>query len=151
MVVENGASSLPETVLIAAAQPAVFTQFQSGTGAGVIVVAQSSGAQFLNTPLAPASAGDALVIYCSGLGAVDPPVAEGSAAPSSPLSTTSNPVSVTIGGQPAHVFFAGLAPGFAGLYQVNVIVPQGISSGSNIPVVLNVAGASSVPVTVAIR
>jgi len=150
-IVNNGASSLPEAVLIAEAQPAVFTQDQSGKGAGVIVVAQPSGARFLNTPAAPATAGDALVIYCSGLGAVNPPVPDGSAAPSSPLSNTANPVTATIGEKPAPVFFAGLAPGFAGLYQVNVTVPQGIASGSSVPVVLTVAGASSAPVTVAIQ
>jgi uncharacterized protein (TIGR03437 family) len=150
-IVNNGASSLPEAVLIAEAQPAVFTQDQSGQGAGVIVVAQPSGARFLNTPAAPATAGDALVIYCSGLGAVNPPVPDGSAAPSSPLSNTANPVTATIGEKPAPVFFAGLAPGFAGLYQVNVTVPQGIASGSSVPVVLTVAGASSAPVTVAIQ
>jgi uncharacterized protein (TIGR03437 family) len=82
---------------------------------------------------------------------VNPPVPDGSAAPSSPLSNTANPVTATIGEKPAPVFFAGLAPGFAGLYQVNVTVPQGIASGSSVPVVLTVAGASSAPVTVAIQ
>ena len=49
-IVRNGAYSLPEPVLIAEAQPAVFTEDQSGTGPGLIVVAQSNGAEFLNTP-----------------------------------------------------------------------------------------------------
>jgi uncharacterized protein (TIGR03437 family) len=150
-IVRNGAYSLPEPVLVAEAQPAVFTQDQSGSGPGIIVVAQSNGAEFLNTPSAPASAGDALIIYCAGLGAVSPPVQDGSAAPSSPPASTTNPVTATIGGKPGQVLFAGLAPGFAGLYQVNVTVPEGVAAGSSVPVVLTVAGASSRPVTVAIK
>jgi len=62
-----------------------------------------------------------------------------------------NPVTATIGGQPAKVLFAGLAPGFAGLYQVNVVVPTGVTTGADIPVILTTAGFSSTPVTVAIK
>jgi uncharacterized protein (TIGR03437 family) len=62
-----------------------------------------------------------------------------------------NDATVTIGDQPAQVFFSGLAPEFAGLYQVNVIVPSGIAPGANVPVILTVAGVSSPPVTVAIQ
>jgi uncharacterized protein (TIGR03437 family) len=152
LIVQQGTSySMPETVMVAQAQPSVFTQDQSGAGAGVIAVATASGAQFVNTPSTPASAGDALVIYCAGLGAVTPPVPAGSAAPLLTLSNTVNPVTATIGGQPGQVFFAGLAPGYVGLYQVNVIVPTGIAAGAQVPLILSVAGASSPPVTVAIR
>ena len=122
-VTQNGTYSFAETIVVAAANPAVFTQAQSGQGAGVIVVVKAAGTQFEASATEPATAGDALVIYCSGLGAVSPPVADGAAAPLSTLSKTVNPVTVTIGGQSAQVLFAGLAPGFAGLYQVNAIVP----------------------------
>ena len=54
-------------------------------------------------------------------------------------------------GQNAQVQFAGLAPGFAGLYQVNVVVPEGVTAGANVPVILTTAGFSSPPVTVAIQ
>jgi uncharacterized protein (TIGR03437 family) len=114
-------------------------------------VITSAGAQFLNAPSAPATAGDALVIYCTGLGAVSPAVPAGTAAPSSTLSWTTGTVSVTLGGQPAHVLFSGLAPTYAGLYQVNAIVPAGIAPGSDVPVVLSVGGVSSPPVSVAIH
>jgi uncharacterized protein (TIGR03437 family) len=60
-------------------------------------------------------------------------------------------VSVTIGAQPAQVLFAGLAPGFAGLYQVNAVVPPGITPGAKVPVILTTAGFSSAPVTVAVQ
>lgn len=151
IVQQNSSYSLPQPVLLAAAQPAVFTQNQSGTGPGVIVVLKANGTEFETSPTAPASAGDALIIYCSGLGAVSPPVSAGSAASSTQLSNTVNPVTVTVGGESAEVLFAGLAPGFAGLYQVNAIVPSGIAASASVPVVLTVGGRSSVPVTVSIQ
>jgi uncharacterized protein (TIGR03437 family) len=147
----NNTYSLPQAVTVGPAQPAVFSQNQSGTGPGVIVVVKPDGTQFETGPSAPASAGDALVIYCTGLGGVTPPVTAGAAASLTQLSKTDDPVKVTVGGQPATVLFAGLAPGFAGLYQVNVTVPAGIAASPNTPVVLTVAGQSSVPVTVAIQ
>jgi uncharacterized protein (TIGR03437 family) len=151
LIQQNNAYSLPEPMTIAIAQPAVFSQDETGQGAGIIVVVTPDQEQFLATPATPASAGDALVIYCAGLGAVSPAVPAGSAAPSSTLSYTVNTTTVKVGGQPAQVLFAGLAPGFAGLYQVNAIVPTGIASAANVPVVLTVGGISSSPVTVAIK
>ena len=48
-----------------------------------------------------------------------------------------------IGGQPANVSFAGMAPGFAGLLQVNVSVPQGASSGPQTPIELTIGGVAT--------
>jgi uncharacterized protein (TIGR03437 family) len=146
------AYSQPQNVTIAATQPGVFTQDQSGTGPGAIQVQKAgSSVSTLVTASNPASAGDALLIFCTGLGTVSPTVAAGAATPASPLSHTDNPVTVTIGGQSATVLFAGLAPGFVGLYQVNVTVPKGIAPATNVPLVMTVAGADSLPVTVAIK
>ena len=50
----------------------------------------------------------------------------------------------------AQVLFAGLTPGFTGLYQVNVIVPGGVTPADNVPVVISVAGQTSLPVTIGI-
>jgi uncharacterized protein (TIGR03437 family) len=151
IVTQNGASSMPETVLVGPAQPSVYTQNQSGTGAGAVMVKQASGAEFLNTPSAPAGAGDVLEIYCTGLGAVSPAVPAGSAAPAAALSNVVNPVTVTIAGVPAQVLFAGLAPGFAGLYQVNATVPAGVTAGMGVPLIVSESGAASPAVTVAIH
>jgi uncharacterized protein (TIGR03437 family) len=151
VVSHGGLYSPPQTLAVARTQPAVFTQNQTGSGPGAILVIKSDGTEFLNTASAPASAGDSLAIYCAGLGPVLPPVADGAAAPVSPLSQTTLPVSVTIGGQNAQVLFSGLAPGFAGLYQVNAVVPAGIAPAANVPLTLSVAGITSAAVTITIR
>ena len=55
-----------------------------------------------------------------------PAVLDGTAAPLSPLSLINGMVAAQIGGKPAGVVFSGLAPGFAGLAQINVVIPQRI-------------------------
>jgi uncharacterized protein (TIGR03437 family) len=152
VIVQNGAAvSEPQMVAVGAAQPGVFTQNQSGSGPGSILGQKAGGVAALNTAANPASAGDYLLIYCTGLGTVSPGVPAGAAAPYSALSYTDNTVTVTVGGIDAPVKFSGLAPGYAGLYQVNAVVPSGLAAGPGVPVVVIVAGASSAPVTVAIK
>lgn len=149
VIVRRGETvSVPETVVVAAAQPAIYTQDQSGKGPGVIVRGVDNS---VVTAANPAHAGEVVVLYANGLGAVDPPVASGAAAPAAgPLSRTVNPVTVTVGGQPARVDFAGLTPGFPGLYQLNVALPAGLT-GTALEVVATVAGVASPPVTIAVR
>jgi uncharacterized protein (TIGR03437 family) len=148
LVIRGNTLSLPEPVTIAAARPAVFAVNSAGAGQGHIYRAP---ANTLADAAAPVRAGDVVVIYCTGLGPVDPPVEAGQAAPAEPLSQTVHPVSLTIGGRAAMVLFAGLTPGFSGLYQVNAVIPEGIAPGDAVPVVLSVAGQSSPAVTMAAR
>ena len=150
LIVTNGpALSVPETVAIAPAQPGVFAQ---ADGSGVIFgVKPGSSDQILVDAGHPVSAGYAIVIYCAGLGPVSPPIAAGAAAPLAPPATTTNPVTVTIGGKTAQVFFGGLVGGFAGLYQVNAYVPKGITPGNAVPLLVSVAGFDSAPVTIAVK
>ena len=117
----------------------------------VFGVKSGTTTQFLVDANQPVSAGDAIVIYCAGLGPVNPPVEAGSAAPLSPPAVTANPVTVTIGGTEAKVFFGGLVGGFAGLYQVNAYVPAGVKAGAAVPLVVQVAGFDSAAVTIAIK
>jgi uncharacterized protein (TIGR03437 family) len=153
IVVQSGAAlSQPEMVTIGAAKPSVFTQDQSGSGPGAILVQKAgTSVSTLVTASNPASAGDALLIFCTGLGTVSPTVAAGASTPAAPLSKTDNQVTVKVGGQNATVLFAGLAPGFVGLYQVNVTVPAGIAAASNVPLIMTAAETDSTPVTVAIK
>ncbi len=151
LIVHNGSAlSVPQGLLVAASQPGIYTQDQSGSGPGVIVDF-NTGEEV--TPQYPANPGDTLTIYCTGLGPVNPPVETGMLAPTSePFARTATPVTVTIGGVNAQVEFAGLAPGTPDLYQVNAVVPLGVQPGSAVPMVLSVAGQSSPPVvTIAIQ
>jgi uncharacterized protein (TIGR03437 family) len=93
-----------------------------------------------NSSSNPAAVGSVIAVFMTGLGAVDHAVATGASASANPLSRVTGTVSATIGGQSASVSFAGLAPGFAGLYQVNVRVPQ-VPAG-NQPVQVSVNGVA---------
>ena len=150
IVQQGGQLAIPETVVLAEAQPAVFTQNESGQGAGAVLVYKPDGTEFENDAAHPASTGDVLAIYCSGLGEVSPAVPEGVAAPPA-LVDTVDTVSVTIGGVAAQVSYAGLAPELVGAYQINVTVPAGIAPGSSVPLIVSESGAMSPPVTVAIQ
>ena len=100
--------------------------FEAGTAAAAALDASFR----LITAANPAKRGQAIQIYANGLGPVSNQPATGEPASSAKLSQTTTTPVVTIGGQPAQVLFSGLAPGFPGLYQLNVIVPAGRTSGS---------------------
>ena len=152
LIVRRGNTlSLPEPVTIATARPAVFTINGAGAGQAHVYRSGPAGEQLLADARNPVRAGDVIVLYSSGLGAVDPPAEAGQAALRTPLSQTVSPVSVSIGGREARLLFAGLAPDFTGLYQINAIVPEGITPGDQAPVVVTVAGQPSPPVTMAVR
>ncbi len=139
----------PVAVDVAAAQPAIFRL--TGTQ-GHIYKFTATGQQTLADAANPVRAGDVIVIYCEGLGAVDPPVPAGAAAPGvEPLARTVNAVRLTIGGVEAGTSYRGLAPGFSGLYQINATIPPGVSPGDAVPVQLQVAGQTSAPATIAVR
>ncbi len=147
VVAGRGSAGAPGRVTIVGAQPGIFTLSQSGTGQGVVLDAENRVADANN----PVRAGDVVVIYATGLGMTEPPVLTGAAAPSAPLARAVTPVSVTIGRVAATVEFAGLAPGFVGLYQVNARVPEGVAAGPAVPLVVAQSGIASNTVTLAIR
>jgi uncharacterized protein (TIGR03437 family) len=142
--------SLPEPVVVASSGPAVFTTDGSGKGQGHIYVATEEGLRLADASR-PATAGEVVVVYATGLGAVTGLVKAGEAAPADPPARTMAPVKVTIGGQEAAVTFAGLAPGLAGVYQVNAVVPAGLGADPSAVLVLSVGEQStSPPVTMAV-
>jgi len=91
----------------------------------------------------PARIGDTLQIFTTGLGATDPPAQTGAGGPS--FSTVLLPVTVTIGTVEAPVVYQGLAPGFVGLYQVNVVLPAAVTPGEAVPLVIRQNGITSNP------
>ena len=140
-VFTNGAASNQVMLYANLGAPGVFAltnndgTFAPGIGPAAVLHADYS----LVTAEHPATAGETLLLYVTGLGAVTPPVGDGAAAPANPPSTVNDNVSVDILSldilgnyldSPAMVDFAGLAPGFAALYQVNFTVPSGVGSGT---------------------
>jgi uncharacterized protein (TIGR03437 family) len=124
-VVNNGTSSNTVTLYTNASAPGVFTLAASGTGPAAVLHADFSVVNQNN----PAKKGETVLVFLTGLGAVDPAVADGAAGPSNPPSKVKGDVTVFIDDQSAPVSFAGLAPGFAGLYQLNVQIPAKAGSG----------------------
>ena len=90
----------------------------------------------------PAVRGQTVALYVNGLGPVTNTPPSGDPASSTTLSQTASTPTVTIGGVNAPVSFSGLAPGFAGLYQINVTVPSTITAG-NQPIVVSIGGQTS--------
>jgi uncharacterized protein (TIGR03437 family) len=82
-----------------------------------------------------ASSSPVFTMYTTGLGAVTNPPKDGDAALANPLSQAVGTVNINIGNSPAKVFFAGLAPGFTGLYQID-FAPQVAQSGGGGPVTI---------------
>lgn len=122
-------------VPVLAAHPGIFNYTAGGLVFGAILHANF---QLANTA-DPAVAGETVLIYCTGLGAVSSAPADGAA--SKGQETLAKPV-VMIGGANAAVSFSGLAPGFVGLYQINAQVPAGLKSG-NQAVVITMGSTSS--------
>ena len=143
VVQRANALSVPAAVQVFDSAPAILTATGTGTGQALVYRAAADGSVSLADSRSPAEAGNVLVAYVVGLGAVTPAVASGSAAPTDTLSTVSGSASMTVGGVPATVRFAGLTPGFVGLYQVNATMPSGVTVGERVPVVVSVNGRSS--------
>jgi len=141
-----GKAQTAVTVSISPTAPGIFTATQDGKGAGAII-----GPRGAVSASNPAKAGDDIAIFVTGLGSVSPAVKSGEAAPSSPLSKVSATTSVSIGGMPASVSYAGLAPGFVGLYQVNAKIPAGVPTGNAVPLVLKADSEAANVVTIAVQ
>jgi uncharacterized protein (TIGR03437 family) len=135
-------------VNIAATHPAIFSSDGTGQGQGLVYNAAATTATTLADASNPAAPGSTVIIYCSGLGAVD---AQGNAV---------NPPTVLVGGIAATVAYSGLAltdsyppsgaptllgvvsASLGGLYQITATVPSGLPAGPA-PVIINSANQTS--------
>lgn len=139
VVVYQGQVTSALTVSVASVSPAFFTLDR--TGAGLAVAINPDGS--LNGPDRPAKAGDYVTLYATGLGRTNPPSQDG-APGSAPLPLPVVTPTATIGGRSATVQYAGGAQGIvAGVMQVNLQVPTGLTPGP-VPVVLQ-SGTQSSP------
>jgi uncharacterized protein (TIGR03437 family) len=127
-VFNNNVASNTVTTLIGKTAPGVLTQTQNGLGYGDVTHLDGTLVNAKN----PAQIGETVSVYLTGLGAVSPTITDGDAGPTSPLAITPvGAIAAYIGGTQATVGFAGLAPQLAGLYQINLTVPTGVTAGDN--------------------
>lgn len=125
-------ASNTEALRIEAVAPGIFTQNARGSGPAAALRANTS---VIIGPNGPARPGEVVEIYVAGLGQTNPPLASGAAG--NAQLTVQQPT-VTIGGQNASVGFSGASPCCAGLYQINVIIPN-LAAGDH-EIVITIGG-----------
>ena len=155
-VSDNGTLGNKVSVQIALRAPTIL--LQGGLGSAPIVVDYTTGIELAQG--VSARAGDTLVIYAIGLGQTSPAATNGASASGSPLLQIGPPLSATLAGSnpfaPSTVLtpsFVGLAPGFAGLYQINLTLPASFvpPAGNVVTMTLDINGSVSVPVQFSIQ
>jgi uncharacterized protein (TIGR03437 family) len=141
-MIVNGTPSNVQSVGVYTYSPDVF---MISPAQGAITHADGS----LVSNASPATVNETVVVYATGLGPVSGPMVTGAPASSTSLQpTTPQPATATLGGIPAPVSFSGLAPGFIGLYQLNVQVPANAPPGSFLTIEVGGERASAVPLPV---
>jgi uncharacterized protein (TIGR03437 family) len=135
VVNNNGVLSAGEGLAIAPSVPAFFTTNQLGKGPAAAYHADYR----LITRDDAARAGETIILLATGLGAVNPGGTTGTASSASRITAD---LQATVAGLPAVVDYAGLMPGFAGVYQLNVRIPEGAGAG-DAPLIVVVAGIPS--------
>jgi uncharacterized protein (TIGR03437 family) len=150
VVVSNGGGLSPaQTVVINPIVPGVF---QASGHAIAVNVTDPTSARYgtLAAPSGsipglttfPARVNDFVFFYANGLGAVDSPVASGQVPPAGEIVRTVTNPTVLVGNVSAPLLFSGLTPGYPGIYQVNISVPQ-VTAGNAIPLQVQVNGFTS--------
>lgn len=137
--VRNGAGSHTVNVFVEVAMPAIFTLDGSGTGPAAAINASNNRVVGGNNAL---HAGDYVELYATGLGAT---TNRGG------LDYANQQPTVTIGGQDCPVTYAGRAPGYVGLDQINCIVPAGLGVNAAAPVIVTSGARSSNLATLAVQ
>jgi uncharacterized protein (TIGR03437 family) len=145
-VIYNGETVMNEPVSLVAASPGLFTV---SSGVGQVVAVNEDGS--LNSDQNPAQLGSIVVLYATGDGQTQPAGVTGQAA-QAPYGTPRLPVSLTIAGVSADVIWAGSAPGFVGLLQINARIPGGFIPTGDLPLFLTIGSYSSAAgVTIAVE
>jgi len=139
LTVQNSSGENTINIYVEAAAPAIFTQDSSGSGPAS---ALKSSDQSLVTAANPLQAGDTVELYATGLGLTTP---------MNGLDYAVQQPTVTVGGVACPVVFAGAAPGFIGLDQINCTIPAGLTSSATVPVVIASGDRTSNTATLAIE
>jgi uncharacterized protein (TIGR03437 family) len=138
LTVQNSTGQNTVNVYVEAAAPAIFTQDSSGTGPASALKSSDQSLVTAGNPLHP---GDTVELYATGLGLTTP---------MNGFDYAVQQPTVTLGGAACPVAFAGAAPGFMGLDQINCTIPTGIASSDSVPVVITSGNRTSNTATLAI-
>ncbi len=143
-----GSATLTVTNAYGTSAGGTFNVVETGPGtfvAGTQAAALNYPAYTVNSTSNGAQPGSVVIVYLTGLGPVSPAIADGAAAPATPPFSqvpTTTPVSATINGQAMTIDFLGMAPGYVGLGQANLVIPAGMAAGTY-PVVITIGSVSS--------
>jgi len=154
LTITQGSLTTSVRVTVKPFAPGVFTTNAQGTGQAAALIA---GTASIPAPVGtfsgsrPAKRGEFVSVFCTGLGDLANRPTIGQPAPTNPLATTRTNPTVTVGGINAPVSFSGLAPGFVGLYQVNIQIPDNAPTGNAVATMLSIGGVSANPVTIAVQ
>lgn len=143
----NGQTSAPRSFRVVNASFGTFSLNQAGSGPGVITNFESATSQPVNTALRSARPNQTLILYGTGLGPLPAGNADNTAAPAVQIGAAN--VELYVGGRRANVAYAGRAPGFAGLDQINFTVPAGVD-GCSVPVGIKIGNLVSNYTTIAV-
>jgi uncharacterized protein (TIGR03437 family) len=138
LTIQNTAGSQTVNLFVEPAVPAIFTQDQSGKGPAAALNAKNA----LVTSGNPLHGGEYLELFLTGLGLTTP---------RNGLDFANQQPTVTLSGKNCPVTFAGRAPGFAGLDQVNCRLPQGLSADDSAPITVTSGARTSNVATIAVR
>jgi uncharacterized protein (TIGR03437 family) len=136
-VIRKGLMSNTLSIPVAAAAPALFTY---PDGSNRLIALNQDGS--LNSPSNPAAPGSIVILFGTGEGSTSPAGAEGVPA-ADPFPRPVRAVTLQVAGRTAEVLYAGAAPGFVGLLQINTRVPAGLAASDRAAVSLTIGNASS--------
>jgi uncharacterized protein (TIGR03437 family) len=123
--------------------PAVFQRTVAGSNQIFATIIRHENGQ-IATDSNPIHTEEDIVIYLTGLGRTNPPIQEGMPSPSNPLAQVLTEVKLNIGPTPMPVYYAGLAPGQVGVYQINAHVPWWTPTGDSQALVITQGSATTV-------
>jgi uncharacterized protein (TIGR03437 family) len=126
-------------VQVGSSAPSIFRAMIAGID-GLVPTIVNGRNGLLVTGSNPVKKGDSIVIYLTGLGKTNPPVAAGLAAPADPLARTIVEPVVTLGSRELPIEFSGLTPGEVGVYQINAKIPFDVPTGFSVPLVISQGG-----------
>ena len=130
----RGASSAPAQITIQAAAPGLFTDDQ-----GYAAALNADGS--VNSEDQPAASGSVISVFLTGQGPVATTVDDGVSSAAGTTDSATSSVSASVAGQPAQIEFAGLAPLYPGVAQINLKIPA-LAAGVY-PLIVRISGSVS--------